>query len=187
MILAKPCTMVAVKPVVAGVAAAFALTLGFATSLQADDQQQPYAAIAKRNVFGLIPPPPVTTIQAPAAAPVPEIKVCGFISLFGPPRVLFKVAGVLEPGKTVTETSHMLAAGQQEDGVKLLEIQNLGNQFVFDNHGTVQTVCLAGPPAAWKAPAVAPEINGQIPKHWGSYVFLEREHKLKANSATFIK
>ena len=155
--------------------------LGIIANLQADEGQNPYASIAKRNVFGLVSPPLAETVQVRDAVPVPEIKVCGFVSLFEHPLVLFKVAGIPEPGKIVTETSHMLEAGQEEEEVKLLQIQDRGNKFVFDNHGIVQTVFLAEVVASWEPPPIASETNAPMPSHWGSYAFLEKKYNLNAN------
>jgi len=100
----------------------------------------PYALIAARNVFGLNPPP--SPISPFIANPPPKITPNGIMSLFGQLQVLFKVTGVATSGKAVENQSYILAEGEQQDGIKVVKIDEKADIITFDNHGDIQELPL---------------------------------------------
>jgi hypothetical protein len=125
-------------------AGGLALTAGLhaADGVLTNVSDNPYALIVVRNTFGLNPPPP------PVAAikddePLPKITPNGIISILGKLQVLFKVDSVPKPGKPSEEQSYMLTAGQRQDDIEVVKINEKAAKVTFNNHGTVQELALA--------------------------------------------
>ncbi len=105
----------------------------------------PYAAIAKRNVFALNPPPPPG--PAVPAVPPPKITLNGFFSVYGRSQAMYKVAIPPRPGQPGKDQSYMLSEGQAEDDIEVTKIDEAAGTVTFNNHGTVQELPLANAPA----------------------------------------
>jgi hypothetical protein len=104
----------------------------------------PYSPIATRNVFGLKPlPQTMTVMPAQTIDPPPKITVNGIMSILGSAQVLFKV---LPQRNLATVNSCILRVGEQQDGVKILQIDMYAGFVVFNNHGVVQHISLADTP-----------------------------------------
>src|SRR5438445_6940572 len=70
---------------------AMSAALLFVVGIHAQDQlstNNPYAAIVKRNVFGLVPLPEPADQDQQAAEPAPKITPNGIMTIFGKPQVL---------------------------------------------------------------------------------------------------
>jgi hypothetical protein len=124
-------------------AGGLALTAGLraADGALTNVSDNPYAPIVVRNVFGLNPPPP------PVAAikddePLPKITPNGIISILGKLQVLFKVESVPKPGKPSEEEAYILTAGQRQDDIEVVKINEKAAKVTFNNHGTVQELAL---------------------------------------------
>jgi len=105
-----------------------------ATGATADN---PYERIIARNLFGLKDPPP----PAPPVSdkpPTPAITLQGFTTILGKNQVLFKVALPARPPQPASEISKILAEGDSEDEISVLEINLVDRSVKFDNHGSVE-------------------------------------------------
>ena len=148
----------------------------------ADLPANPYQAIMDRNAFGLkpIPPPPDPDANKPPPQ-VPKAMFTGLISGFsGGKRALLKTAAVAakgsEPAKA--EQTYILAAGQREGDIEVLEINDApGSESVkvvntgvtmtltFEKDGQKPTVGAAPPP--FGNPGGVPPPPGVIPQPGG--------------------
>jgi hypothetical protein len=112
----------------------------------------PYQGIVDRNVFALKPPPPPPVAvppAPPAPKPPPAIKITpiGIMAGFGfAPRALFKTpAPPPKPGAPPGpggEQSYMLAVGQAQDGIEVLEINTKERTIKVRNAGEEQLLSL---------------------------------------------
>jgi len=128
---------------------------GAARAAGSDADTNPYHAIVTHNVFGLTPPPRGTA-ELDIAPPPPEIVLNGIMDVFDRNFALFKIhAG---GGKT-----YLLAEGQSDGEVELLAVNANAGTIRIKNHGVVQTVALAKPPAPASAPPNAPSPAGVAP------------------------
>jgi hypothetical protein len=112
----------------------------------------PYHQIAERNVFGLRPPQPPRV--EPPPAPLPKIVLTGITTILGNKRALLKIQFPAQPSKPAKEESCVLAEGQRDGLIEVLEINEKTAQVKVDNSGAVSVITFekAGP----TPPAVAP-------------------------------
>jgi hypothetical protein len=146
-----------------GLAAGLALTGSVRADFPAPSANgdNPYAPLVVRNVFGLNPPPPPGPVVPDV--PPPKITANGIMSIFGRLQALYKVADTT-PGQPPKEKSYILTAGQREDGIEVVKIDDKANIVTFNNHGITQDIPLSsGTPAAGPAP-----LPGGIPMPMGS-------------------
>ncbi len=103
----------------------------------------PYSPIIDRNVFGLLtPPPPVDNAAALLEANLPKITVNGISVDLGNVEVLFKTSG-----KQGSKDSYYdLAAGESEDNIEVVRIDQSGGMVTFENNGVQQQIPLAEVP-----------------------------------------
>jgi len=129
-----------------------ALTLGvliFAGAARAsvtDAESNPYRVISQHSVFGLVPPQPVATTNATDSPP--DIVLNGIMVIFDRKYALFKLPA--NKGK-----SYLLGEGQSDGEIELLSVDDRVGLIKIKNHGVVQTVVLAKPPAPSVAPTAA--------------------------------
>ena len=102
----------------------------------------PYGAIVKRNVFGLNPIPVVDPNAPPPGPPPPRITLTGITTLFGEPEALYKVSGVVRPGKPPQDESYIFVEGESQDDVEVSNIDVETKVVTFINHGIVQVIPL---------------------------------------------
>lgn len=135
--------------------------LVLSTSLRADDalNDNPYAPIIARNIFGLNPPAPVVA-PVPVVEPPVKISPNGIMNIFGKLQVLFKAAAPAIAGKPASDNSYMLAEGQGQDGIEVTHINEKKGSITFNNHGVVEEKQLVAATAT-STPAPAPGIIGQ--------------------------
>ena len=118
----------------------------------------PYAPIAERNVFGLLPIPTNPPVENTAPAGLPKITLNGIQNIFGKMQAIFKVAAAAgaprpmaappgQPGQPAPQPpnkdqSYMLAEGERQDDIEVVKINEAEATVTFNNHGTVQTLTL---------------------------------------------
>jgi hypothetical protein len=124
-------------PVWVGIALAWSLG---ASSLVANTSANPYQGIATRNVFGLKPSEPQVWTPAPRAA-LPVVKLVG-ITTIGGRYALLKLLLPARPPDPAREESCVLAVGEREDPVELLEINESARSVTVNNSGTVMVLAL---------------------------------------------
>ena len=116
-------------------------------------QENPYLAIATRNIFGLNPPAPPAPPEDPTKD-LPKITPTGIMGVFGKLQVLFKVAPVGKAAPGAKEESYILSQGQMQDEITVVNIDEKNGLVTFDNHGTTQQLPLnSGAAAGGTAPA----------------------------------
>src|SRR5271170_7829258 len=126
---------------------------------RADDN--PYASIAARNVFNLVPIP--TNPPAETKEPDPPAKITpdGIMDLFGTPQVLFKVATPPKPGQPPADKSYVMSEGDREDGIAVIKIDQIARVITFDNNGIEQRLPLvAAADAGGGGPDAGPGPGG---------------------------
>jgi hypothetical protein len=97
-----------------------------------------YDQIPVRNLFGLKDPPVAPPPGSEKPAP-PPILLQGFTTVLGRDRVLFKVSNPAKPPQPATEEAKIMAAGERDGEITVLEINPTDGIVKFDNHGTVET------------------------------------------------
>ena len=142
-----------------------------ANGIVAEDSSNPYQNIVQRNVFGLKDPPPPPSTEAPTPPP-PKITINGITTILGNKRVLFKVSVLARPPQPAREESFILAEGQREGQIEVLEIDETSGTIKFNNHGQVITLTMdkdgaklpaSPPPAAPVFAAPNPGVNPGMP------------------------
>jgi hypothetical protein len=138
----------------------------------------PYSAIAIRNVFGLKPPQPVDEETKPVEAP-PKITLDGIMCITGQWQVVFKIAGAVKTGQPSGGTSYILGEGQRQDGIEVVQIDKTAGLVAFENQGVMQTIFLTNAPAvatsgaatrSYKPDMVGAVGNGRMPPYLGGSV-----------------
>jgi hypothetical protein len=100
----------------------------------------PYEAAVDRNVFGLKPPPkPIDPAEANKPQPG-KITLSGIINISKQKRALLKVAVPPKPPEPAKEESYILAEGQRDGNVEVLEIDEKAGSVKVDNAGSVVTL-----------------------------------------------
>ncbi len=123
----------------------------------------PYLAISERNVFALVPIPVVTnTPIVEPGEPPPKITPNGIMSLFGQLQVLFKVAVPPKAGKPAADLSYVMAAGERQDDITVVKIDQPAQMITFNNHGAIQELPLADAPKL-----TTPAVPAGGPGVWG--------------------
>src|SRR6267143_2959793 len=104
---------------VVGIVASIALAT-VAYAIVPDSSGQSYNGIAERNLFGLRPPPPPQAAPEPPPPPLPKVILTG-ITTMGYKRALLKVQFPAKPGEPAKEDSFMLAEGQRDGVIEVVE------------------------------------------------------------------
>ena len=151
------------KGKMAGFALGVIVLSGSARAAGPDAASNPYSVIFQHSVFGLVPPPaPPENVSA--AVPPPDIALNGIMSIFGRKYALFKL-----PANN--EKNYLLREGQGDGEIQLLSVDERAGKIKINNHGVVQTIVLAKPPATpgqpstGAAPDAAPIIvQGNNPR-----------------------
>lgn len=101
--------------------------------------QNPYEAIAGRNVFALKPPPPPAAVALPPVAPS-GIELQGISTILGRPQVLLKIKTPPRPPEPAKDKSVVLDVGQREGDVEILAIDNANGIIKLKNQGNELTL-----------------------------------------------
>ncbi len=111
-----------------------------ALDLRAGSSDAPYDLIAKRNIFGLNPPPS-TPSPTNFTAPPPKVILTGIITVFGDKRALLKTAS---PAAAPTEAKgpryYMLAEGQRDGDLEILQVDEKAGTVALKNAGVSFTL-----------------------------------------------
>lgn len=136
-----------------------------AQAVTSEPQDNPYQSIVDRNVFALKPPPPPPDPEAAKPPPV-KITLTGITTILGNKRALMKApAPPGKPGEPAKpELSYILAPGQREGDVEVLDIDEVSGNVKLRNAGVEVTLNIDkdGPKLAPSASPV-PGIPGAVP------------------------
>jgi hypothetical protein len=127
----------------------------------------PYLEITNRNIFALVPIPPVVVDTNPPVVgdPPPKITPNGIMSIFGRVQVLFKVAVPAKGKEPAHEDSFMMEVGERQNDITVLKIEQATDKaaatITFDNHGVRQELALAAAPKL-TTPSAATGGGGSI-------------------------
>jgi hypothetical protein len=121
--------------------AAFAMcTAANAITGTGDASGSPYQSVVERNVFGLKPPPPPPDPEANKPPP-PKMFLQGITTFGGTKRALLKTQMPAKPGEPPKgEQSFVLAEGQREGDIEVLEIDAKGGTVKVNDFGTIATL-----------------------------------------------
>jgi hypothetical protein len=117
------------------VAGAFVLC-AVANAMTAESSGTPYQEIVVRNVFALTNPPPPPD-PAATKPPPPKITLTGITTILGKPRALMKVLIPAKPGTKQEEQSFILAVGQRDGDIEVLEIDDKAGIVKVNDFGTI--------------------------------------------------
>jgi hypothetical protein len=139
-----------------------------ANGAAAQSATSPYQGIVERNIFGLKPPPPPPDPEANKPPP-PKIILQGFTTFGGAKRALLKAQMPAKPGEPPKgEQSFILAEGQRDGDIEVLEIDAVGGTVKVSNFGTITNLSFEnnGIKTAGAAPGPGPAPNpaGFVPK-----------------------
>jgi len=118
----------------------YCLVGAFVGTAQAVPQANTYQQIPERNVFGLKAAP---VIQPPTNAPnIPKLIPQGVTTILGNRLAIFKAQYTAKPPDAAKEVTMMLAEGQSEGGIEVLQIDANSGSIKFNNQGTVMLLTL---------------------------------------------
>lgn len=147
--------------------AAFALCTA-ANAATSDSSGSPYQGVVERNVFGLKPPPPPPDPEA-TKPPPPKIFLQGITTFGGTKRALLKAQMPAKPGEPpkAEQSSFILAEGQREGDIEVLEIDAKEGTVKVNDFGTITTLDFKHngiqQTAAAPGPGAAPRPGGGLP------------------------
>lgn len=96
-----------------------------------------YTGIPERNIFGLKSPTP--QITEPVPPQLPKITLTGITTILGNKRALMLVQPPgNQPGQK--ELSLILAEGQRQDDIEVLQIDEKAGSVKVNNSGTIMTL-----------------------------------------------
>ena len=111
-----------------------------ANEVSPDASNNPYQSIVDRNVFALKPPPPPPDPEASKPPPV-KITLTGITTLLGKRALLKSPAPPGKPGEPARpELSYILAPGQREGEIEVLDIDEVGGNVKLRNGGVEVTL-----------------------------------------------
>jgi hypothetical protein len=134
----------------------------------------PYQPIVDRNVFGLKPPPPPPNPEDNKPPP-PNIQLQGITTIIGKKRALMKVMIPGKPGVKAEVASFILAEGQREGDIEVLEIDEKEGVVKVNDFGTITNISFknngvtiaSGPPAGGPPPPPGMPNPGMAPPQPG--------------------
>jgi hypothetical protein len=131
--------------------------LGTSTLLRAAEDN-PYSSIVERNVFALVPIPVHNPADdAPPPPPPPKITPNGIMNVFGKLQAMFVAKAPDKPGQPGKDQSYVLCAGERQDDIEVVKIDEANAVITFNNHGTIQDLPLV---AANASSGSAPPAGG---------------------------
>ena len=123
----------------------------------------PYTAIAARNIFGLVAPAPPPDPNAHIEDTLPKITPEGIMGVFGNWQVLFKVVAA-KPVPGAKDEFYTLSEGQRQDDIEVVKIDYKKSLVTFDNHGFTQELPLTDAATSGaSAPALPGGTNPAMP------------------------
>ena len=132
-----------------------------------DSSGNPYQQIAQNNIFRLKPPQVASPEPAPRP-PLPRVTLTGITTMLGK-RVLLKVQFPANPPEPPREQSYILAEGQRDDPIEVLEINEKAGsvrlilsgtdvELTFEKDGPKQP---NAPPIQTPPPRPPPPVPGR--------------------------
>src|SRR5581483_7341654 len=97
-----------------------------------------YQTIPERNVFNLKKQEVV--VQEPPPVQVPKITLTGITTLLGLKRAVLQVAPTGRPGEATRDEAFILAEGQREGDLEVLEINEAAGTVKVRTAGTLLTL-----------------------------------------------
>lgn len=176
--------------------------LALSSGAFAIDADKPYAAIVDRNVFKLNPIPPANPADsATNNAPPPDLTLAGITTIFGNKRAIIKAApkGPPKPGVPPENESYILAEGQREGDIEVLQIDEragvvklllAGKPTTIDFEKNGVKLPTASPPAGVPLPGgLKPAVGGIAPPApmatpFGNKTIPQRTLRLPGSSST---
>jgi hypothetical protein len=137
------------------------LTTHLAPAIVPDSTQDGYQGIVARNVFGLRPIVKETPAPPPQPA-LPKVIITGFFSVVAPKRVLLKLQMPARPPEQPVEQFPILAEGQRDGVIEVLEIDEKKGTVRLVNSGMemLLTIEKDGPNAVNAPPTLVVAANG---------------------------
>jgi len=126
------------------------------------DSANPYQGIVDRNVFGL-KPPPVAPRPEDNKPPPPKITLTGITTILGNKRALMNVAMPAKPPDPAKQKSFILAEGQRDGDIEVLEIDETSGTVKVDDFGTVMVLDINKDGAKLPASPITPVPIAQPP------------------------
>lgn len=120
------------------VLATLALCMGV-DAMAADSSPAQYQSITDRNLFDLKPAPPVQIVD-PLPPALPKIILQGIATVLPQKVAIIKVLFPAKPGEPAKEQSYLLAEGQRDGGIEVLQVDEKAGSVKVNNSGTVMTV-----------------------------------------------
>jgi hypothetical protein len=136
-----------------------------------DSAASPYQSVVERNVFGLKPPPPPPDPET-LKPPPPKMYLQGISTFGGVKRALLKAQVPAKPGVPGSgDQSMVLAEGQREGDIEVLEIDPKEGTVKVNDYGTITTLDFkhngitqtTAPPGVPGAPGGLPHPGGGLP------------------------
>ena len=132
-------------------------------ALTSDSSANRYQAIADRNAFGLKPPPAIET-PPPTPPQLPKLILTGITTILGDKRALLKALPLgTRPGQAAKEESLILAEGQREGNVEVLNIDENAGSVRVNNSGTLMTLTFEKDGAKLPSPPASPTNPPALP------------------------
>jgi hypothetical protein len=149
-----------------------------ANAVTGDSSGSPYQSVVERNVFGLKPPPPPPDPEA-TKPPPPKMFLQGITTFGGIKRALLKAqmpaqpgekgkpGEKAKPGEPAKDESFILAEGQRDGDIEVLEIDANEGTVKVNDFGTITTLDFKHngiqQTAAAPGPGAAPQPGGGVP------------------------
>src|SRR5438874_10444134 len=135
------------------------------------DSGNPYQGIIDRNVFAL-KPMPINKIDEGVKKPdPPKITLTGITDILGKKQALMNVAMPAKPPEPAKQQSFIIASGQRDGDLEVLDIDVKVGSVKLNNFGTEMLLTMekdgaklpASVAAAMPIPGVAPNGAGYVP------------------------
>ena len=125
----------------------------------------PYRSISRRNIFGLREPAPVRKVE-PLPEPLSTILLTGITTILGDKRALLEITAPVKPPQPSRQQSCVLAEGQHEGQVEVLQIDPRAGCVKVSNGGTVMTLTFEqnGRKSEPTTPAPPPRVAFSLPR-----------------------
>ncbi|HEX5220534.1 MAG TPA: hypothetical protein VFZ59_13270 [Verrucomicrobiae bacterium] len=153
---------------------AFLILTVSATAVTPDN---PYSGIVERNSFGLKPPVNPADLVKPPAPVVADIKLQGITTILGRKQVLMKVKVPAKPPEPARDESLVVAEGDREGEIEVIEINPLEETVKVNNAGTILALNMKDhsekpSPGAVPAPGALPGALPAVPSATGNPALL---------------
>jgi hypothetical protein len=143
-------------------------TLGYLQIARAEQDANPYLAIAGHNSFGLSPLSS-SSVQD-SKTPPPAITLNGLMTIFGDKRALFKVRA-----QSGEEKSCILSEGQRDEDIELLSVDMKKDTITVNNHGIIQKIAIC-------KTAILPMIENKVAANGGINPAANDNSKFSSNA-----